>query len=234
MELAYPPKAIIFDWDNTLVDTWPIIHKALQITFEYMGLQPWSLAEVKQRVGKSMRDSFPDIFGNNWHVAAEKYRNTYRSIHLDCLQPIAGAAEIIKFAADKDIYMAIVSNKLGDTLRREVEHIGWNKFFNSIIGATDAEHDKPHAAPINMALKPGCIEANYDVWFIGDSEIDLETAHAAGILPLLYGRQLLDSELEISCKKYRGWQFHSYYPTHAEFMEMLQQIFADDVGNGKP
>ena len=49
------PRALIFDWDNTLVDTWPTIHEALRQTFNAMDLEPWTLAETRQRVRKSMR-----------------------------------------------------------------------------------------------------------------------------------------------------------------------------------
>jgi phosphoglycolate phosphatase len=31
------PKAVIFDWDNTLVDSWPVIHHALNETLEAYG-----------------------------------------------------------------------------------------------------------------------------------------------------------------------------------------------------
>ena len=30
------PKAILFDWDNTLVDSWTVIHHAMTATFEAM------------------------------------------------------------------------------------------------------------------------------------------------------------------------------------------------------
>ena len=37
------PRALLFDWDNTLVDTWGAIHHALTVTFEAMGETPWTL-----------------------------------------------------------------------------------------------------------------------------------------------------------------------------------------------
>tara|TARA_R100001086_G_scaffold137349_1_gene71705 strand:- start:1375 stop:1527 length:153 start_codon:yes stop_codon:yes gene_type:complete len=37
------PRAVVFDWDNTLVDTWPIIHDALNHTFRAWGLREWTL-----------------------------------------------------------------------------------------------------------------------------------------------------------------------------------------------
>ena len=63
------PDAIIFDWDNTLVDTWPVIHAALFETFTAMGHVPWTLEETKARVALSMRESFPKLFGDRWAAA---------------------------------------------------------------------------------------------------------------------------------------------------------------------
>ena len=47
-----PPKAVLFDWDNTLVDTWPCIGRATNITLETMG-HP---------------DADPKLIGRNIHV----------------------------------------------------------------------------------------------------------------------------------------------------------------------
>ena len=58
------PRAFLFDWDNTLVDSWPIIHDALNVTLTAFGKEPWSLDETRSRVRKSMRDSFPKLFGD--------------------------------------------------------------------------------------------------------------------------------------------------------------------------
>jgi len=62
-QLPHPPKAVIFDWDNTLVDSWGTIQAALNMTFDDFGLETWTLEQTKQRVARSMRDSFPILFG---------------------------------------------------------------------------------------------------------------------------------------------------------------------------
>ena len=43
------PRALWFDWDNTLVDSWGAIHDARRVTFEAMGRAPWTLAQTRQR-----------------------------------------------------------------------------------------------------------------------------------------------------------------------------------------
>ena len=72
------PKAIVFDWDNTLVDTWPVIHLAINQTMQAMQKPQISLEEVRNTVHKSMRESFPSIFGNNWQEAGEIYKQCYK------------------------------------------------------------------------------------------------------------------------------------------------------------
>ena len=36
----HPPRAILFDWDNTLVNTWPTIVECYHDTFTALGLPP--------------------------------------------------------------------------------------------------------------------------------------------------------------------------------------------------
>ena len=45
------PTAILFDWDNTLVNTFPIIYQGLYDTFIAMGMEPWTFEEVKGNKG---------------------------------------------------------------------------------------------------------------------------------------------------------------------------------------
>ena len=54
------PKAVLFDWDNTLVDTWPVIHYALNSTFLAFEKEAWSIDDTMERVRLSLRDAFPD------------------------------------------------------------------------------------------------------------------------------------------------------------------------------
>src|SRR5688500_15712585 len=98
------PIAIIFDWDNTLLNTWPIIHDALNATFRDMGKPLWELEQTKARVRKSMRDSFPEIFGENWEKAGELYQQHYRNSHLNQLEALPMAPELLKEVRSRGLY----------------------------------------------------------------------------------------------------------------------------------
>lgn len=179
------PRAIIFDWDNTLVDSWPVIQDALNTTFRAYNLPEWDLDETRARVRKSIRDSFPEHFGDAWEDAAKVFYARYAEIHADAVQPADGAAELLEYLASQDIYLCVVSNKRGDYLRKEADNLDWTRHFGRIVGAFDAERDKPDPTPVYMALEPGSVETGSDVWFIGDADIDLTCGVNAGCTPVL-------------------------------------------------
>lgn len=181
------PEAILFDWDNTLVDSWPTIHQALTETFEVMGHEPWTMAQTKERVHRSMRDSFPEIFKEEWQRAADLYQSNFQRVHLEMLTPLPLAAELLALLQNSDVYVAVVSNKRGDNLRKEVNHIDWGSYFEKVVGATDAEKDKPSPDPVHMALEGSGIKTGHHVWFVGDSITDMECAHNAGCYPVFFG-----------------------------------------------
>ena len=112
-QLVEKPRAIIFDWDNTLVDTWPIIRDALNTTLISFGMQPWTMEDTKKKVKKSMRDSFPSLFGEHWEHAGNIFYDRYYKIHIDKLRVINGASDLINNLVSKKIYLFIVSNKRG-------------------------------------------------------------------------------------------------------------------------
>ena len=74
------PLAVIFDWDNTLVDTWPVIHDSMNVTLNKMGCPLWSIEETKQHVRRSLRESFPDLFGERWKIARDVFYERFKTI----------------------------------------------------------------------------------------------------------------------------------------------------------
>jgi phosphoglycolate phosphatase len=187
------PRALLFDWDNTLVDSWETIHAALVITFEAMGHEPWTMTETKLRVARSLRDSFPALFGERWEEARKLYLDTFTAIHLERLKPIDGAEALLGELGAAGFYLGVVSNKTGAVLRREADHLGWTRHFRQLVGAGDAAVDKPMAAPVLLALEGSGIACE-ETWYIGDTALDLECAKNAGCVGVLLGARALEEE----------------------------------------
>ncbi|GAB4238248.1 MAG: HAD hydrolase-like protein [Kiloniellaceae bacterium] len=180
------PRAILFDWDNTLVDSWALIHHAMTATFEALGQRPWTLEETRQNVRKSARDSFPELFGERAEEATAVFYRTYEADHLKQLRALPGAAEMLQaLAAADDLLLGVVSNKRASLLRLEAAELGWDRYFGPLVGATDAEKDKPAREVVDFALAGTGIAPGPEVWFVGDTDIDILCASNSGCTAVL-------------------------------------------------
>ena len=183
------PRALLFDWDNTLVDSWAAIRHALNVTLQAMGQDAWSIEETRARVRASVRDTFPRLFGARAAEATEIFYRTFEADHLENLRPRPGAQEMLEgLAEDRHLYLAVVSNKQGRLLRREARHLGWDRFFARLVGANDAARDKPAVEAVDLALEGAGLAAGPQVWFVGDTDIDMLCARNAACLPVLLRR----------------------------------------------
>ncbi len=182
------PRAVLYDWDNTLVDNWGTVRAALNHALVSFDLPAWDEEEARVRIKQSLRDSFPRIFGERWTEARDLFYGYFAAHHLDHLRPLPGGKSLLRRFAERGVYQAVVSNKTGKFLRAEAEALGWTQYFGRLVGAQDAPFDKPDIAPVRMALEPSGLEPGPQVWFLGDADIDMECAHGAGLVPVLIGQ----------------------------------------------
>jgi phosphoglycolate phosphatase len=94
----------------------------------------------------------------------------------------------VRNLAGQGIYLGVVSNKTGDLLRREVARLGWSDLFGSLIGAGDAPLDKPSCDPVHLALAPSGVPAGNEVWFVGDTAVNMECAGNSGCVAVFLGK----------------------------------------------
>ncbi|MEK9930797.1 MAG: HAD hydrolase-like protein, partial [Rhodospirillaceae bacterium] len=73
LDLDPLPRAILFDWDNTLVDTWGVIHDSMNVTLKHMGQNQWTIEETRKNVRKALREAFPELFGDRWEEARDVF-----------------------------------------------------------------------------------------------------------------------------------------------------------------
>jgi phosphoglycolate phosphatase len=186
---------ILFDWDNTLVDSWSTIHEALNFLMAAMDKPLWKIEETRERVRLSLREAFPRIFEERWEEARDIYLARFREIHLQRLTALPGRSELLERLFGEGIFLGVVSNKTGSLLRSEMDHIGWSALFGSVVGAGDAAIDKPDSAPVRLALEPSGVAPSEAVWFVGDTGIDMVCARNSGCIPILLGNGMSEEEL---------------------------------------
>lgn len=214
------PQAVIFDWDDTLVDNWNTAFKALNTALVHMGAQPWTEDEARRRSGPSARDLFTQLFGaDRWKEADKVYYDTFCALVLDNVRLHDQAEDFLKALAKNGIYMAVVSNKRGPLLRKEVEHLGFNGYFGKVIGAGDAAADKPDPAPLLLSLEGSGIAPGPAVWYVGDSHTDMMCALRAGCTAVLIETKPPPEDLLIKNPP-TGRVRH-----HGDLMELLDRHF---------
>lgn len=184
------PKAVLFDWDNTLVDSLDVALQAMNTTLDYFGHPAWSMEKLLHTPHLSLRDSFEGLFKENAIKAMEIYNQAFEKIHLKNLKALPYAVELLSFLQGLPIFVGVVSNKVGKFLRLEIEILGWNRYFTSIMGSHDCEYDKPSPIPVIETLKKGFLSPSHEVWFVGDSAVDMQCARNAGCLPIFVGDHL--------------------------------------------
>jgi len=180
------PKAVIFDWDNTLVDVWDVITDSINEVRASFGQSLWSIDEAKAQCVLAMRESFPLWYGEAWKKARDIFYSRYHQTHLSHLKVMPGAEALLRFLKERGIPAFIVSNKRGDNLRDEIDHLGWGGFFAGVAGSMDAENDKPERGPVDLVLNGAGLKADDpSVWFVGDTHADVDCARAAGCTPVM-------------------------------------------------
>ena len=182
------PRAILFDWDNTLVDNWETIRLALNAALTAMGHPPWTLEEARLRVRASMRDSFPRMFGERWTEARDIFYAAFKAHHLEALKTLPDADVVTRKLAQSGLYLGVVSNKSGPLLRAEAVKLRWDRHFGRLVGAGDAKNDKPAPDPVYLATQDIGVTNYKDVWFVGDAAIDMQCARHAGCIGILVGK----------------------------------------------
>ena len=175
------PEAVFFDWDGTLVDTFPLLYNAYNHTRQTLGHKPWSVQEARKNIRLSGRDAFPVIFGEQAGKASDIYYEYVRSHHLDDLKTQEGANKLLENIAARNIPIGVISNKKHDILLSEIESLGWHEFFATVIGAGKADKDKPDSAPVFLALEEINQKAGEHIWYIGDTSEDMHCAKISGV-----------------------------------------------------
>lgn len=172
-------KLIIFDMDGTLLDTSKDIFCSINFALTKFGYPVRTIEEIKKFSGdglyKHLQRSLPKNCDNETIDRVFKFFFEYYKIHCeDYTAPYYGITELL-FALKKLGYnTAIVSNKENSALQKLSE-----KFFLGLIdyavGAKQGQKPKPSAEPIFDVLNHFGLQTS-DVIYIGDTEVDYQTA----------------------------------------------------------
>jgi phosphoglycolate phosphatase len=191
-----PNRAVLFDLDGTLVETRRDITTGVNLMLSERGLGPLSVERVSRHVGRGARvlvtrclEECGDVIQSEDDLTAAyaSFHRAYSAHLLDTTQPYPGIEELCGRLERAGVAMAIVSNKPEDLSRRVVDGVGLARFFPVILGGDSLPVRKPDPAPLRHALAllrtvgEGGAAVSTTAVMVGDSEIDIQAARAAGL-----------------------------------------------------
>ena len=102
-----------------------------------------------------------------------------------CFAPVKGAQKTLQIFKDYNYQMALISNREHDMLIAEVEALGWQDYFFTIVGAGIPDFDKPNALHGHYAFEQGgfdftAYQQSNNIIMVGDSSVDMRFAHNLG------------------------------------------------------
>jgi len=171
-------QAVLFDMDGTIVNAFPPIIRALNQTFIEFGLPTMSDIDIKRHTGKG-DCSMTALFGDRKAAAAARFLEIHDEDYLERITPLDGAEKLFEWLHSKHIPCAIVTSKSQLRAEAQLERLGWQHYFASIIGKIEGRAEKPDPAPVLLA----CTQLNVHpatTIMIGDGLADMKAAKRAG------------------------------------------------------
>lgn len=185
-------KALVFDWDGTIIDSTRLIVDSLQNAARDLELPVPSKALASHAIGLALLEAAERVIPGISAAMKARFVERYRFYYFQkdaSLQPFEGIPELLDELANLPIWLAVATGKSRIGLMRALEELGWSKRFISLRCGDDGE---PKPSP--WMLKDLRLELGLEfseMIMIGDTTHDLGMARAAGVdaFAVNYGAQ---------------------------------------------
>ena len=178
-------KAVLFDFDGTIMDTNTIILKSWQHTFNtVLGRDP-DFEVIKQTFGEPLDETMAKLFPDrDTHEMVETYRNYQRHIYKDDITMFPGTKETIEELKRRGYKVAIVTSRLWSSTTQGLYKFDIADMFDAVVSAEDTTIHKPDPTPILLCLDKLGIGAD-EALMVGDSKFDILCARNACVKSVL-------------------------------------------------
>ena len=179
-------RAVIFDLDGTLCDSAPDLRATANALLRSMGYQPLSLDVIRSFIGNGVPTLVKRVMAHSDIEFTEKRHaemtETFEKLYSE--NPVAhtvlypGVRDALDMLQQRGYVMGVCTNKVHGITLQVLDGLKISSYFNAVVGGDSLPTRKPDPAMLHDCVKQLGTD---DVWYVGDSEVDSETAVAAGI-----------------------------------------------------
>ena len=176
-------KAVLFDYDGTLMDTEPVIIASYMELFRrYRRPEDFTPELQVEVLGPSldveMKKFFPEL---DVEQLKAEYRD-YQNEHIrELIKPFPGCIELLEALQAKDVRCGLVSTRRTDSMELHLQMFGMTQYFQTIIGTDKVANNKPDPEGIFKGMDELEVSRE-ECMYVGDSASDIMAGHLAGVL----------------------------------------------------
>jgi 2-phosphoglycolate phosphatase len=174
-------RAVLFDFDGTLADSYPAITTSINHVRDRYDLPPLPESAVRRFVGRGIDHLLTNTVPvGDWPANAADYRAHYATSMLTGTVLLPGAAETLRVLHECGRKLAVCSNKLSGFTRELLRVLGVAEYITAVLGPEEVAQPKPAPDMLLAALGRLGVSAAEAV-YVGDMTVDIEAGRAAGL-----------------------------------------------------
>ncbi|MBE6715358.1 MAG: HAD family hydrolase [Ruminococcaceae bacterium] len=195
-------KLVIFDLDGTILDTLEDLYNSVNFALCKNNLPERSIVEVRSFVGNGIRLLIERAVPENTapktvDIIFSDFKSHYRNHSIDNTEPYPGIIDLLVELRKSGIKTAVVSNKADFAVQELIKQY-FDGLFDFAVGERENIAKKPNPDSVYEALRFLDINKEEAV-YIGDSEVDIETARNSGLDEIIVDWGFRDTDFLHKC-----------------------------------
>jgi len=172
-----PLRAVLFDWDGTLLNSFQADTNAYLQMFRALGIA-WNSARLAQHYSPDWHNVYraAQLPPKCWAEADRLWRRFYRS---ERPQLQTGARRVVQQLAAR-FRLGLVSSGSSLRVRSQIRAFGLEQLFAVAIFGDQVPHRKPHPLQLQLAIRRLGLEPGSCI-YVGDAPEDVKMARRAGV-----------------------------------------------------
>ncbi len=184
-------KAVLFDFDGTLVESGPAIFYALRLALQDMGLLVPPDTTLRRMVGPPLMEGFTQILGmtvEQGEQAFGYYRTHYFEKGDSLIVPYPGVMDLLETLQKNGIVTGIATCKQTAPANRQAKLTGIDQHIDLIVGLDESAGRFTKADVLRYSMETLHLTQD-EMVLVGDRKYDCEGANEVGMpcIGVLYG-----------------------------------------------